>query len=71
MTTIKFAVPNINCGHCVHTIQTELSDLAGVKSVKADASSKAVEIVYDAPATEEKIKQLLGEINYPVAGLAI
>jgi copper chaperone CopZ len=57
--------------HCVHTIQTEVSDLTGVKSVKADVNSKAVEIAFDAPATEEKIKQLLAEINYPVAGLAV
>jgi len=71
MTTIKYSVPNISCGHCVHTIQTEVADLAGVKSVKADANSKAVEIIFDTPATEEKIKQLLAEINYPVAELAI
>ena len=67
MTTIKYSVPNISCMHCVHTIQTEVSDLAGVKSVKADAGSKAVEIVFEPPATEEKIKQLLAEIDYPVA----
>lgn len=71
MTTIKYSVPNISCMHCVHTIQTEVSDLAGVKSVKADAGSKAVEVVFNAPATEEKIKQLLAEIDYPVAGLAV
>jgi copper chaperone len=71
MTTIKYSVPNISCMHCVHTIQTEVSDLTGVKSVKADANSKAVEIVFDVPATEEKIKQLLAEINYPAAGLAV
>ena len=68
MTTVKYNVPNINCGHCVHTIQTEVADLAGVKSVKADAGSKAVEIVFEQPASEEKIKKLLAEINYPVAG---
>jgi len=71
MTTIKYSVPNISCMHCVHTIQTEVSDLAGVKSVKADADSKAVEIVFDAPATEDNIKQLLAEINYPAVGLAV
>jgi copper chaperone len=71
MTTVKYSVPNISCNHCVHTIQTEVSELAGVKSVKAEASSKAVEIVFDAPATEEKIKRLLAEINYPTAGLAV
>ena len=67
MTTVNYSVPNISCMHCVHTIQTEVSDLDGVKSVKADAPTKAVEIVFDAPATEEKIKSLLAEINYPVA----
>lgn len=70
MTTIKYSVPNISCGHCVHTIQTELSEMTGIQSVRADAASKSVEIIYDVPATEEKIKQLLAEINYPAVGLA-
>ena len=68
MITVKYSVPNISCGHCVHTIQTEVADLAGVTSVKADANSKSVEVVFDLPASEEKIKQLLAEINYPVVG---
>jgi len=67
MKTITYSVPNINCGHCVHTIQTEVGDLQGVKSVMADAGSKKVEISFDAPASEEQIKSLLSEINYPVA----
>lgn len=71
MATAKYNVPGIHCGHCVHTIQTELADLPGVESVKADLNTKAVEIVFDLPATEEKIKQLLAEINYPVADIMI
>jgi copper chaperone CopZ len=67
MNTVTYSVPNISCGHCVHTIQTELKDLAGIKSVKADESSKKVEIIFEVPATEEKIKAILAEINYPVA----
>jgi copper chaperone CopZ len=67
MTTVTYSVPNISCGHCVHTIQTEVSDLAGIKSVKADAETKKVEIEFEAPANEESIKTLLKEINYPVA----
>jgi copper chaperone CopZ len=54
--------------HCVHTIQTEVADVNGVQSVKADQASKIVEIVFEAPANEEMIKTLLAEINYPVAG---
>lgn len=71
MTTIKLSVPNISCGHCVNTIQNEVSELEGVLSVKADSRAKAVEIVFDAPASEEKIKALLDEINYPAVGFAI
>jgi copper chaperone CopZ len=71
MNTIKLSVPNISCGHCVNTIQNEVSELAGIQSVKADAGTKAVEIIFDAPATEEKIKSLLAEINYPAVGFAL
>ena len=59
MTTVKYSIPSISCMHCVHTIQTEVADVKGVQSVKADAATKAVEIVFDVPASEEKIKELL------------
>ena len=67
MTTVTYSVPNISCGHCVHTIQMEVSDLDGVQSVTANEETKQVEIVFDAPADEEGIKALLAEINYPAA----
>lgn len=69
MTTVTYTVPAISCGHCVHTIQTEVGEVAGVQSVKADETSKKVVITFDAPADEGKIKSLLAEINYPVEGL--
>jgi copper chaperone CopZ len=65
MTTVTYSIPNISCMHCVHTIKTEVSEMAGVKSVEADPNSKQATIVFDAPATEEGIKKLLAEINYP------
>jgi copper chaperone len=67
MTTVKYSVPNISCMHCVHTIQSEVAEIQGVHSVKADAAGKTVEIVFDTPANEARIKSLLKEINYPVA----
>ena len=70
MTTIKYSIPNISCGHCVNTIQMEVSEVEGVQSVKADQESQVVEIIFGDPATEDSIKALLDEINYPVAGLA-
>jgi copper chaperone CopZ len=67
-TVVTYSIPNINCGHCVHTIQSEVIEIPGVKSVKADQISQAVTIEYESPASEETIKELLESINYPVAG---
>jgi len=69
MATVTYSVPSIHCGHCTHTIETELSELPGVQSVKADLGTKKVQIAFDAPASEERIKSLLAEINYPAEGL--
>jgi len=68
MKTVTYNIPNISCGHCVMTIQNELKELAGVQSVKADQVSKTAVVSFDSPASEEIIKQLLAEINYPAAG---
>ena len=67
MKTVTYSVPNIMCQHCIHTITTEVSDVKGVETVKADLPTKKVEVTFDSPATEEEIKSLLAEINYPVA----
>ena len=69
MTTKTFTVPNISCGHCTHTIEMELSDLAGVRSVKAEEATQQVTVTWDEPASWEKIQALLQEINYPPEGL--
>jgi copper chaperone CopZ len=45
----------------------EVGELDGVKSVKAELDTHNVTIAFDAPASEEKIKSLLAEIEYPVA----
>ena len=68
MSDITLSVPNISCGHCVHTIQSELSELEGVKKVVASAQTKQVSISFEPPADTEQIKALLSEINYPAVG---
>ncbi len=67
MTTVTYSVPAISCEHCTHTIETELSELQGISSVKADLNTKKVSITFEAPADEARIKALLAEIEYPVA----
>ena len=61
------SIPNISCGHCVNAIKTELSDLQGVSKVEGDIEGKSVAVEWDAPASEDSIKNKLAEINYPAA----
>jgi copper chaperone len=67
MNTVTFNVPNINCMHCIHTIENELGDLPGVKSVDAELENKKVTVSFEAPASNEILVQTLTEINYPPA----
>ncbi|MEP7285388.1 MAG: heavy-metal-associated domain-containing protein [Chloroflexota bacterium] len=69
MEAKTFIVPNISCGHCVHTIESEVSELKGVQSVKADEQSKQVTVQWQDPATWAGIEQVLVEIEYPPAEL--
>ena len=62
--TVK--VPNISCGHCVMTIEREVSELEGVSSVKAEQDSQMVTVEWNEPPTSwGNIQALLDEINYP------
>ncbi len=67
MTTVTYTIPNISCHHCVHTIKSEVGELPGVKAVEADENTKSATITFEPPASEEAIKSLLAEIEYPVA----
>jgi copper chaperone CopZ len=62
-----FSIPNISCGHCVMSIKNELSELEGVTSVEGNPETKSIDVEWNAPITEGKLKETLKEINYPAA----
>ena len=67
MESKTFIVPNISCSHCVHTIQSEVGELQGVKVVKADEQTKQVSVQWEPPANWAEIERTLVAINYPPA----
>jgi copper chaperone CopZ len=67
MESKTLSIPNISCGHCVMSIKNELGEIEGVTKVEGDPVNKRVTLEWDAPATLDKIKETLKEINYPVA----
>ena len=62
-----FSIPNISCGHCVMSIKNELSELEGVTSVEGNPETKSIDVEWNAPITEDKLKETKKEINYQAA----
>ena len=48
-------------------IKNELSEMEGVNSVDGSPEAKSIMVEYESPATLEKIKETLKEINYPAS----
>ncbi len=65
MAKETFSIPNISCGHCVNAIKNELNEMEGIKSVEGSPEAKTVDVEWDDPASLDKIKETLKEINYP------
>jgi copper chaperone len=65
MESHTFSIPNISCGHCTMTIENELKELDGIAEVKGNVADKTVAVKWEAPATMERIRATLKEINYP------
>ena len=65
MKNISYKVPAIHCSHCAYTIKMELSEFKGIESVQVDVNKKEITVTFDPPASEQKIRDLLIEINYP------
>ena len=56
-------IPAVSCRHCVMTIKRELGEIKGIKKVEGDVTTKEITVEWDAPASLEKIKSTLKEIN--------
>jgi len=66
MATRKVNVPGIHCGHCVKTVEREVGELEGVRSVSASEESRDVTVEWDDSRTSwDDIRRLMTEINYP------
>jgi copper ion binding protein len=65
MKTVTYVVPKIHCDHCLHTVEMEVGELEGVKSVQARLDETDVTVEFDDPANEDQIKAVLIDIDYP------
>jgi copper chaperone len=62
------SVPDVDCEHCVKTVNGALGALAGVESVDTDIPTKTVRLRYDpAQVSMEQIEAALDDAGYTVA----
>lgn len=60
-------VPAIHCGNCARTIRNELAEVDGVEAVHADPETKQVTVRWREPATWDRIRDVLADIDFPPA----
>ncbi|MER6786851.1 heavy-metal-associated domain-containing protein [Streptomyces sp. NPDC000658] len=68
--TTVYKVSGMSCGHCEGAVSGELSELAGVTSVKAVASTGEVTVVSDAALDEGAVRAAVDEAGFELVGRA-
>ncbi|MFZ4208043.1 heavy-metal-associated domain-containing protein [Streptomyces griseoincarnatus] len=66
--TTVYKVTGMSCGHCEGAVSGEISQLAGVSSVTAVASSGEVTVVSAAPLEEAAVRAAVDEAGFELAG---
>lgn len=59
-----YAVTGLTCEHCVHSVSTEISSIAGVTNVNVDlvvGGASVVTVTADSPITDQDIAGALDE----------
>ncbi|MEV6652446.1 cation transporter [Streptomyces sp. NPDC051219] len=68
--TAVYQVTGMTCGHCEGAVAGEISELSGVASVKAVASSGQVTVISAAPLSEDAVRAAVDEAGYELVGQA-
>ncbi|ALO93933.1 heavy-metal-associated domain-containing protein [Streptomyces olivaceoviridis] len=68
--TTVYKVTGMSCGHCEGSVSGEISQIPGVSSVKAVASTGEVTVVSEAPLDEEAVRAAVDEAGFELAGQA-
>ncbi|MFI9829831.1 MAG: heavy-metal-associated domain-containing protein [Streptomyces sp.] len=68
--TTVYKVSGMSCGHCEGSVSGEISELPGVSSVKAVASTGEVTVVSTAALDEEAVRAAVDEAGFELVGKA-
>ena len=66
MTELTYTVPAMHCGNCTAAVEREVSQVAGVESVRADLESKLV-FVRGEGVDDAAVRAAIEEAGYAAA----
>jgi len=64
-----YQIKGMTCGHCEQAVSGELSRLAGVHGVVADAAGGTAKVTSDAPLPVDQVRAAVYEAGYELAGI--
>ncbi|MFD6661889.1 heavy-metal-associated domain-containing protein [Micromonospora chalcea] len=63
-----YQVNGMTCGHCVKSVSTELSALAGVTDVQVDLATGRVTVTSQNPLDADAVRAAVDEAGYDLVG---
>lgn len=68
--TTVYKVSGMSCGHCEGAVSGEISEIAGVTSVRAVASTGEVTVVSGTPLEDDAVRAAVDEAGFELVGRA-
>jgi copper chaperone len=65
-TTSTFQVAGMTCGHCVSSVESEVSAIDGVQTVDADLATGRLTVTSDTPVDPDAVRSAVEEAGYEV-----
>jgi copper chaperone CopZ len=69
MSSTRYTVVGMTCGHCVNAVTEEVSQVPGVTAVDVDLASGGLTVTSDAPVDDAAVRAAVEEAGYDVAGV--
>ncbi|MEV5450971.1 heavy-metal-associated domain-containing protein [Streptomyces sp. NPDC052535] len=66
--TTVYKVSGMSCGHCEGAVSGEISEIAGVGSVQAVASTGEVTVASEAPLDDAAVRAAVDEAGFELVG---
>jgi copper chaperone len=68
MTTSTYTVVGMTCGHCVHAVTEEVTQVPGVTAVDVDLASGGLTVTSETTIDDSAVQAAVEEAGYQVAG---